>query len=39
MAPLLRFLKQTEIGGREGAKETQLEWARKNDQEGENFLG
>ena len=39
MAPLLKFLKSTGVGGREGAKERELEWARRNDQEGEDFLG
>ena len=37
--PLLRFLQTTEVGGREGAKERQLEWERKNDQAGEDLLG
>ena len=39
VAPLLKFLKRTGIGGREGARERELEWERKNDQEGENLLG
>ena len=39
VAPLLKFLKTTGIGGREGARERELEWGRKNDQEGENLLG
>ncbi len=39
MAPLIRFSQSTELGGREGAKERELEWARRNDQEGENLLG
>ena len=39
VAPLLKFLKSTGVGGREGAKERELEWARRNDQEGEDFLG
>lgn len=38
VAPLLKFLKTTDIGRREGAKERELEWARKNDQEGEKLL-
>ena len=32
VAPLLRFLKTTDVGGREGARERKLEWERKNDQ-------
>ena len=39
VAPLLRFLKATDIGGREGARERELEWERKNDQAGEDLLG
>ena len=39
VAPLLRFLKKTEIGGREGARERELEWERRNDQAGEDLLG
>ncbi len=38
MAPLLRFLKATEIGGIERARERELEWERKNNQEGEDLL-
>ena len=38
MAPLLRFLKATEIGGREGTRERELEWERRNDQSGEDLL-
>ncbi len=30
--------KTTGIGGREGAKERELEWARQNDQAGEDLL-
>ena len=37
--PPLRFLQATEIGGREGARERELEWERKNDQAGEDLLG
>ena len=37
--PLLRFLQATEIGGREGARERELEWEQKNDQAGEDLLG
>ena len=36
VAPLLKFLKTTGIGGREGARERELEWERKKDQAGEN---
>lgn len=39
VAPLLRFLKATDIGGREGARERELEWERINDQAGEDLLG
>ena len=39
VAPLLKFLKTTGIGGREGARERGLEWEWKNDQESENLLG
>ena len=35
VAPLLNFSKTTGIGGIEGAKERELEWERKNDQEGD----
>ncbi len=27
------------LGGREGAKEREMEWARRHDREGENLLG
>lgn len=36
---LLRFLQTTEIGGREGARERELEWEQKNDQAGDDLLG
>lgn len=39
IASLLRFLMATEIGGREGAKERELEWERRNYQAGEDPLG
>lgn len=39
VAPLLRFLKATGIGGREGAREREREWELKNDREGEDLLG
>lgn len=35
---MLRILKATEVGGREGAKERELEWERKNDQADEDLL-
>ena len=38
VVPLLRFLKATEIGGREGARDRELEWERRNDQAGEDLL-
>ena len=39
MGPLLGFLKSTEVSGREGAKERELEWQRRSDQAGEELLG
>lgn len=39
VALLLRFLKATEVGVREGARETEAEWIRKNDQAGKNRHG
>ena len=36
---LLRFLKAAEVGAREGAREREAEWERKNDQAGEDLLG
>jgi len=38
VAPLLRFLKSTEVGGREGAREREVEWERRNDRPGEDLL-
>ena len=38
VAPLLRFLKTTDVGGREGARERELEWERRNDRAGEELL-
>ena len=35
---LVGFLKATEVGGREGAKERELEWERKDDRLGEEML-
>ena len=39
VAPLLRFLKATEVGAREGARDREAEWVRKNDQASEDLLG
>ena len=39
VASLLKFLKTTGVEGREGAREREQEWERKNDQEGEDLLG
>ncbi len=39
VAPLLRFLKTTDVGGREGAREKEREEEQKNDQAGEDLLG
>ena len=38
VGPLLEFLKSTEVGGREGAREKEPEWERRNDQTGEELL-
>ena len=38
VGPILKFLKGTQVGSREGAREKELEWQRRNDQEGENQL-
>ena len=38
MGPVLNFLKDTEVGDREGARERELEWQKKSDQEGEDEL-
>ena len=35
--PLLRFLQTTEVGGKEGARERELEWGKKNNQAGEDL--
>ena len=37
--PLLVYLKDTEVGSREGATEVAREWRRRSDQEGEEQLG
>ena len=39
VAPLLRFLKAMDVGGREGGREREKEWERRNDQAGEELLG
>ena len=38
VALLLSFLKRTDVGGREGAKEREAEWERSNDRAGEDLL-
>lgn len=38
VAPLLRFLKVTNIRKREEARERELEWEKKNDQASEDLL-
>ncbi len=38
VAPLLGFLKTIGVGGREGAREREVEWERINDRVGENLL-
>ena len=35
---LVKFLKDTEVGSREGAAQRELEWERRNDEEGINLL-
>ncbi len=39
MGPLLEFLKNTEVGSREGAVEKEKEWEWRRDREGEDMLG
>ena len=39
VTPLLRFLEATEVGAREGAREREAQWERRNDQAGEDLLG
>lgn len=39
LGPLLEFLKNTEVGSREGAKEKEMEWEQRRDQEGEEQKG
>ena len=38
VAPVLKYLKTTDIRGREEARDRELEWERKNDQAGEDLL-
>ena len=38
MAPLLVFLKDMEVVGREGAAEREMEWRQRKDLEGEEQL-
>ncbi len=38
LGPLVGFLKSTDVGGREGAKERELEWERRDEQVGEELL-
>ena len=38
ITPLLRFLKTTEVGRREGARESEIEWEQRNDRAGEDLL-
>ena len=39
LGPLLKFLKDTEVGCREGAAEMVEEWRQRRDQDGEDQLG
>ena len=39
IGPLLEYLKSTEVGGREGGKERELERERRDDRAGEELLG
>ena len=38
VVPLVKYLKNTGIGGGEGAREKELEWEYRNDQAGENLI-
>ena len=38
VGPVLKFLKDTEVGRREGVRERELEWQKRSDQEGEDHL-
>ena len=39
VGPVLKFLKVTEVGTREGAVEKAVEWVRGRDQDREDQLG
>lgn len=39
VGPLLEFLKNTEVGSREGTAERAAEWGQRRDQDGEDRLG
>lgn len=39
MGPFSGFLKSTEVGGKEGARERELEWEQRDDRIGEELLG
>jgi len=39
VGPLLSYLKNTEVGSREGAVEVTREWRRRSDEEGGEHLG
>ncbi len=36
VGPVLNFITNTEVGSRDGARERELEWQKKSDQEGED---
>ena len=36
---LLEFLKNTEVGSREGTAERMAEWGQRRDQDGKDWLG
>lgn len=38
VGPILQFLRNTEVGSRDGTRGRELEWQRRSDQEGENQL-
>ncbi len=39
MGPLLKFLKHTEVGSREGIAEKEKEWEQRRDQEFRGLRG
>ncbi len=39
VGPILGFLKSTEVGRRDGAREREKEWEQRIDQDGEELLG